>query len=1234
MPFKLFSCCVSEAKKPPGEAYEKKEDTAPKPQSDAAADGSVNATTAVTTANAAKDQEQPKPELEKETEKVSKRLNLAGLNLTAQRLLLGDSVDDVARHTRSVRLNVYGVPDNSLFNSIFYASILPEIESKCSELSYEVELLDLASNDDQSAAVFYDENFNVKDLIQCQGYKRGPYRSFNLIVIPNSSIESQFLAPVIEAEDFKVITSLEASDDAKTLISENYEEVEDGSAFRLKRALKLSKRKEVTTAIFEVLNSEAASQSLQEKYCSPPFEQIVTYLFTHATDVRETTCVLYLNDSSAEATTPGSTADTTSNRAKTLANTIRAQLPTSSFVEISESTFETSKGKQISSVLGKMLESFCSEYERLSYIVDSLPIGLHNELLTHNNHLAELGKHLPKVDIFNQLELKIESDFVTCVSCEDAFQRQLMFAKKLVEIGSPEGSTVDATTTGSDAIDQLLTHSNVIKLFRFCNASPSSLSSGCLKHSLREQICYLSGEHPSAASDLDLMQVLSTLVTETDQSVVIALDDIDDVSWIPSHDKYNGKVHFFLTSSSAETFEGKIKNGTVAKFGTNANVEVLILKDRLKQLVSSDSDDEVFPDIAKLLSEDLHMACSVALKHVAVSPLMFSQAELRLALSFEEQIGHSLAIEALQILLSPLLFKVYTSTSQYYTMVRNNQLAHKLSSTISDDHFSILQKFKSDSLAKIIEHSLTFQNSANDASTNTLLAKRRFPNLPGLKLDDSSESSCEPLPELGALIGTVSPQIYTEYIKCQEKGESEADFTMLVEALQYSQYSLTLAANVTYKSEFYSFLNQKKSAGELEESKHPFCWKVLQQVSSCPTVPKVSPAKAEVDEASATMRPRTIKMITWLNAEGAKDFMFVLSENQSPSATPKGRLEVIRVADMKIVRRIDMTKIPVDVKNIDLTSCVVNTERILKWIDLDEGALKVQLKSQLNIDYQCYGVQSPDQIVAMSRNKMYVNGVQLSTNKTNFSFKVGEDRFLNSLLLAPDGSYCACGDTVQKPMPLLIWDLKQKILIHDIRLHDHEFDMQLAMVSNHYIAVVVKHIDPDPLNFVNVYEFSSQYNKYKFHEDASVTSLVLTPDDHNLILGLADCSVVIHHLGSSDTPIYLTGIHKSPVDLMRCNLDASVLLTCCTSANPKFSDRTINLFSVTSGDLLGSFTPHTHFTCVEISPAGRSFLYGTNEDSSLIKVSFGTDGSAESDKLPSDQAVFGSQTNECKHSSI
>lgn len=63
------------------------------------------------------------------------------------------------------------------------------------------------------------------------------------------------------------------------------------------------------------------------------------------------------------------------------------------------------------------------------------------------------------------------------------------------------------------------------------------------------------------------------------------------------------------------------------------------------------------------------------------------------------------------------------------------------------------------------------------------------------------------------------------------------------------------------------------------------------------------------------------------------------------------------------------------------------------------------------------------------------------------TFKAGEDRFLNSLLVSGDGRILVCGDETQKPFPLLVWNLKSKKLLYDLRIPHHDFITSLSAIT-------------------------------------------------------------------------------------------------------------------------------------------------------------------------------------------
>ena len=96
--------------------------------------------------------------------------------------------------------------------------------------------------------------------------------------------------------------------------------------------------------------------------------------------------------------------------------------------------------------------------------------------------------------------------------------------------------------------------------------------------------------------------------------------------------------------------------------------------------------------------------------------------------------------------------------------------------------------------------------------------------------------------------------------------------------------------------------------------------------------------------------------------------------------------------------------------------------------------------------------------VSLSRNRMYVNLISLENGDCVTTFKVGEDRFLNSLLVSDNGRLLVCGDESKRPCSLLVWDLQAKKLIYDLKMNHHEFITRLSAITGDgtYVACVCK----------------------------------------------------------------------------------------------------------------------------------------------------------------------------------
>lgn len=62
-----------------------------------------------------------------------------------------------------------------------------------------------------------------------------------------------------------------------------------------------------------------------------------------------------------------------------------------------------------------------------------------------------------------------------------------------------------------------------------------------------------------------------------------------------------------------------------------------------------------------------------------------------------------------------------------------------------------------------------------------------------------------------------------------------------------------------------------------------------------------------------------------------------------------------------------------------------------------------KLKGVMNQKMPYYGLHDETHLVALSRNRMYVNLMNMESGDCVTTFKAGEDRFLNSLLVSGDG---------------------------------------------------------------------------------------------------------------------------------------------------------------------------------------------------------------------------------------
>lgn len=100
-----------------------------------------------------------------------------------------------------------------------------------------------------------------------------------------------------------------------------------------------------------------------------------------------------------------------------------------------------------------------------------------------------------------------------------------------------------------------------------------------------------------------------------------------------------------------------------------------------------------------------------------------------------------------------------------------------------------------------------------------------------------------------------------------------------------------------------------------------------------------------------------------------------------------------------------------EIKVIDLDEGVFRVSKISVWTNFRTVCLiyrlsahpQVTLKGVMNQKMPYFGLHDSQHLVCLSRNRMYVNLMNLESGDCITTFKAGEDRFLNSLLVSGDG---------------------------------------------------------------------------------------------------------------------------------------------------------------------------------------------------------------------------------------
>ncbi|KAK9511267.1 hypothetical protein O3M35_005854 [Rhynocoris fuscipes] len=337
--------------------------------------------------------------------------------------------------------------------------------------------------------------------------------------------------------------------------------------------------------------------------------------------------------------------------------------------------------------------------------------------------------------------------------------------------------------------------------------------------------------------------------------------------------------------------------------------------------------------------------------------------------------------------------------------------------------------------------------------------------------------------------------------------------------------------------------------------------------------PITSLIKADVNE----------KETSGINQSDSFDILKRLPESQYFVVTVRTKECEISVWDVRKCRRVRILKgmpQPTALQMVDDYKCIVLCNRELRTYDLDKGVLLCKLKGVMNQKMPYFGLHDASHLVALSRNRMYVNLMNLETGDLVTTFKAGEDRFLNSLLVSGDGKTLVCGDETQKPFPLLVWNLASRKLLYDLRIPQHEFLSNLSAITHHgnYVCCVAKEVVENTPNYLVVYDLQSGTLFKKWKPGVDCVSVEISSKEGCLVTGHVDAMILTSDLVTRNCRSKLKG-HTAPVDFLRLSPNGSI----CLSMSTHFRDRSVRLWDLNKGTLLAVFTPEEQVSSCELT---------------------------------------------------
>ncbi|XP_047739029.1 uncharacterized protein LOC108681808 [Hyalella azteca] len=312
---------------------------------------------------------------------------------------------------------------------------------------------------------------------------------------------------------------------------------------------------------------------------------------------------------------------------------------------------------------------------------------------------------------------------------------------------------------------------------------------------------------------------------------------------------------------------------------------------------------------------------------------------------------------------------------------------------------------------------------------------------------------------------------------------------------------------------------------------------------------------------------------------------------------------------------------------IDDFQCLLLCGRELRIYNLDTGELVIKLREVMNQKMPFFGLNRPDHVVALSRSRMYVNMMNIAKGECVATFKVGEDRFLNSLTVSENGKTCVCGDDTQKVSALLVWDLSQRKLMYDLRIPHHEFLTRFVAITSegHYVACVCREKEEHAVNFIVVYDLASGTLFKRWKPGASSLALTISTPGGSVVAALEDATVTANDLVTGN-PRWLVKGHTYPADTIRVDPRGTFVLTYDSTGH----DRAIRIWDMQTGASLSVWTPDSPVTACEVSADSRCVVVALAGRADLITLVIAHKTLPGLEDVKVDEKIYGNEENKGK----